>query len=69
MQSYDYLKLYRDYNCKLQVGGSDQWSNILGGYELIRKLESDKVYAMTFKLLATAEGKKNGLKLNLGPYG
>lgn len=60
MQSYDYLKLYRDYNCKLQVGGSDQWSNILGGYELIRKLEQDKVYAMTFKLLATAEGKKMG---------
>ncbi len=60
MQSYDYLKLYRDYNCKLQVGGSDQWSNILGGYELIRKLENDKVYAMTFKLLATAEGKKMG---------
>ncbi|NLW23301.1 MAG: tyrosine--tRNA ligase [Tissierellia bacterium] len=60
MQSYDYLKLYRDYNCRLQVGGSDQWSNILGGYELIRKLEGAKVYAMTFNLLTTASGKKMG---------
>ncbi|MCF6464593.1 tyrosine--tRNA ligase [Clostridium sp. Cult2] len=60
MQSYDYLKLFRDYNCRLQVGGSDQWSNILGGYELVRKLEGDKVYAMTFKLLSTAAGIKMG---------
>lgn len=60
MQSYDYLRLYRDHNCRLQVGGSDQWSNILGGYELIRRIEQDKVYAMTFKLLATAEGEKMG---------
>ena len=60
MQAYDFLKLYRDYNCKLQVGGSDQWSNILAGYELIRKLEKDKVYAMTFKLLSTAAGTKMG---------
>lgn len=60
MQSYDFLELYRKYNCKLQLGGSDQWSNILGGYDLVRKLEEDKVYAMTFKLLTTAEGKKMG---------
>jgi len=60
MQSYDFLHLYREYGCKLQVGGSDQWSNILGGYELIRKLEQDKVYAMTFILLTTASGKKMG---------
>lgn len=60
MQSYDFLVLYRKYNCKLQLGGSDQWSNILGGYDLVRKLEEDKVYAMTFKLLTTAEGKKMG---------
>lgn len=60
MQSYDFLKLYRDHNCKLQLGGSDQWSNILGGYELVRKLEQDKVYAMTFKLLTTAAGTKMG---------
>ncbi|MBZ2174606.1 tyrosine--tRNA ligase [Schnuerera sp. xch1] len=60
MQSYDFLQLYRNYNCRLQVGGSDQWSNILGGYDLIRKLEQDKVYAMTFKLLSTASGVKMG---------
>ncbi|NLK44581.1 MAG: tyrosine--tRNA ligase [Tissierellia bacterium] len=60
MQSYDFLHLYRNYGCKLQLGGSDQWSNILGGYELIRKLEQDKVYAMTFKLLTTAAGTKMG---------
>lgn len=60
MQSYDFLKLYRDYNCKLQLGGSDQWSNMIGGYELVRKIEEDKVYAMTFKLLATASGTKMG---------
>ena len=60
MQSYDYLYLYRKYGCKLEVGGSDQWSNILGGYELVRKLEGDKVYAMTFKLLTTAAGIKMG---------
>ncbi len=60
MQSYDYLYLYRKYGCKIQLGGSDQWSNILGGYDLIRKLEQDKVYAMTFKLLTTAAGTKMG---------
>lgn len=60
MQSYDYLHLYRKHNCKLQLGGSDQWSNILGGYDLVRKLEEDKVYAMTFKLLTTAAGTKMG---------
>ncbi len=60
MQSYDFLKLYRDHNCKLQLGGSDQWSNMIGGYELVRKIEEDKVYAMTFKLLSTAAGTKMG---------
>ena len=60
MQSYDYLKLYRDFGCKLQLGGSDQWSNMIGGYELVRKIEKDKVYAMTFELLATAAGTKMG---------
>lgn len=60
MQSYDYLYLYRKHGCKLQMGGSDQWSNILGGYDLVRKLEQDKVYAMTFKLLTTADGVKMG---------
>ena len=60
MQSYDYLHLYRKHGCKLQLGGSDQWSNILGGYDLVRKIEKDKVYAMTFKLLTTADGVKMG---------
>jgi tyrosyl-tRNA synthetase len=60
LQSYDFLELYRRYNCKLQIGGSDQWSNILGGYDLVRKLENDKVYAMTLKLLTTASGTKMG---------
>lgn len=60
MQSYDFLYLYRNQNCKLQLGGSDQWSNIIGGYELVRKLEQDKVYGMTFKLLTTASGTKMG---------
>ncbi|CDZ74513.1 Tyrosine-tRNA ligase [Peptoniphilus sp. ING2-D1G] len=60
LQSYDFLYLYRKYGCKLQLGGSDQWSNMLGGYELVRKLESDKVYSMTFKLLTTASGIKMG---------
>ena len=60
MQSYDFLHLYRELGCKLQLGGSDQWSNMLGGYELVRKLEQDKVYSMTFKLLSTAAGIKMG---------
>lgn len=60
MQSYDFLKLYRDYGCKLEIGGSDQWSNILGGYELVRRIEKDKVYAITFNLLTNSEGKKMG---------
>lgn len=60
MQSYDFLELYRRYNCKLQMGGSDQWSNILGGVELIRKVEGASAYGLTFKLLTTSEGKKMG---------
>lgn len=60
MQSYDFLYLYRKHGCNLQLGGSDQWSNIIGGYELIRKLEQDKAYGMTFKLLTTAAGIKMG---------
>lgn len=60
LQSYDFLHLYRTYNCKLQLGGSDQWSNMIGGFELVRKIEQDKVYSMTFKLLTTADGIKMG---------
>ena len=60
MQSYDFLELYRRHNCKLQLGGSDQWSNILGGVELIRRVEGASAYGLTFKLLTTSEGKKMG---------
>ena len=60
MQSYDFLKLYQDYGCKLELGGDDQWSNILGGIELIRRVEGKEAYGMTFTLLTTSEGKKMG---------
>ena len=60
MQSYDFLKLNKDYDFILQLGGNDQWANILGGVELIRKKESKPAFGMTFKLLTTSEGKKMG---------
>ncbi len=60
LQSYDFLHLYRKYDCRLQLGGSDQWSNMIGGFELVRKVEEAKVYSMTFKLLTTAAGIKMG---------
>ncbi len=60
MQSYDFLHLYNTYGCKLQLGGNDQWSNIIGGVELIRKIGKDDSFGLTFKLLTTKEGKKMG---------
>lgn len=60
MQSYDFLYLHDKYGCKIQIGGNDQWSNIIGGVELIRKVGSDDAYGLTFRLLTTAEGKKMG---------
>ncbi len=60
MQSYDFLKLYRDYGCMLELGGNDQWANIIGGIELIRRAEHKEAYGMTFTLLTTKEGKKMG---------
>ncbi len=60
LQSYDFLYLHDKYNCKMQIGGNDQWSNIIGGVELIRKVGANDSYGMTFKLLTTAEGKKMG---------
>ena len=60
MQSYDFLYLYNQYGCKLQMGGNDQWSNIIGGVELIRKIGKDDSFGLTFKLLTTKEGKKMG---------
>lgn len=60
MQSYDFLYLYNKYGCKLEMGGNDQWSNIIGGVELVRKLGHDDSFGLTFKLLTTKEGKKMG---------
>ncbi len=60
MQSYDFLHLYNEYGCKLEIGGNDQWSNILGGVDLIRRIGKDDSYGLTFKLLTTKEGKKMG---------
>ena len=60
MQSYDFLYLYNKYGCKLQMGGNDQWSNIIGGVGLIRKVGKDDSFGLTFKLLTTKEGKKMG---------
>lgn len=60
MQSYDFLYLHDHYGCKLEMGGNDQWSNIIGGVDLIRKVGNDDSYGLTFKLLTTKEGKKMG---------
>ena len=60
MQSYDFYKLYTDYGCNMQFGGDDQWSNMLGGTELIRKKLGKDAYAMTITLLLNSEGKKMG---------
>lgn len=60
MQAYDFLELYKKYNCKLQLGGSDQWSNIVAGADLIRRVEAGAAYGLTFRLLTTSEGKKMG---------
>lgn len=60
MQSYDFMVLARDLDCKMQFGGNDQWSNILGGVELCRRELGKQVYGMTFSLLTTSEGHKMG---------
>ena len=60
MQAYDFLVLNRKYGCLLQLGGDDQWSNILAGADLIRRKERKAAFAMTFTLLTTSEGKKMG---------
>ena len=60
MQSYDFLHLYNEYGCKLEMGGNDQWSNIIGGVNLIRKVGHDDSFGLTFRLLTTKEGKKMG---------
>ncbi len=60
LQSYDFLMLSRKYDCKIELGGDDQWSNILGGLDLCRKKDQKQVYGMTFTLLTNSEGKKMG---------
>lgn len=64
MQSYDFLKLYETHGCRMQLGGDDQWSNILGGIDLIRRAHGVEAYGMTFTLLTTSEGKKMGKTQN-----
>lgn len=60
MQSYDFLHLYNEFGCKLELGGDDQWSNIINGVDLVRRVKQETVYGMTFTLLTTKEGKKMG---------
>ena len=60
MQSYDFYYLYKNYNCNFQFGGNDQWSNMLGGTELIRRKLGKDAHAMTITLLLNSEGKKMG---------
>ncbi len=60
MQSYDFLELHRRFNLKLEMGGDDQWSNIIGGVELTRRITGDAVYGLTFTLLTKSDGQKMG---------
>ena len=60
LQAYDYLMLYRRHGCALQMGGNDQWGNILPGVDLVRKVENKEVFALTTPLLTTASGQKMG---------
>jgi tyrosyl-tRNA synthetase len=60
LQSYDFLVLYRKYGCQLQMGGDDQWSNIIAGADLVRRLEGGEAFGLTFPLLTTASGTKMG---------
>ncbi|MGB9847814.1 MAG: tyrosine--tRNA ligase [Minisyncoccia bacterium] len=60
LQAYDYLWLFRNYNCELQIGGSDQWGNITAGIDLIKKLENKEVFGLTLPLLLKADGTKFG---------
>lgn len=64
MQSYDFYRLFQDYGCNMQFGGDDQWSNMLGGTELIRRKLGKDAYAMTITLLLNSEGKKMGKTAN-----
>jgi tyrosyl-tRNA synthetase len=63
LQSYDFLELYRRHGCRLQIGGDDQWGNIVAGVELVRRVEGAEVFGLTFPLVATSDGKKMGKTL------
>lgn len=60
LQSYDFLHLYRDHNCVLQMGGNDQWGNIVAGIDLVRRVAGGTAYGVTFPLITTASGNKMG---------
>jgi tyrosyl-tRNA synthetase len=60
LQAYDFWHLFRNYNCLIQMGGSDQWGNIVAGIDLIRRLEGGQAYGITFPLIMTADGRKMG---------
>jgi tyrosyl-tRNA synthetase len=60
LQAYDFCHLFKHYNCLIQMGGSDQWGNIVAGIDLIRRLEGKQAYGMTFPLMMTADGRKMG---------
>lgn len=60
LQAYDYLRLFQEHNCVLQLGGDDQWGNILAGVDLVRRVEGERVHGLTFPLLTTAGGAKMG---------
>ena len=60
LQAYDYLCLFQEYGCRLQLGGDDQWGNILAGVDLVRRVKGERVHAVTFPLLTTASGAKMG---------
>jgi tyrosyl-tRNA synthetase len=60
LQSYDYLQLYKRHGCRLQIGGDDQWGNIVAGIELIRRVEGAECFGLTFPLVTTSDGKKMG---------
>lgn len=60
LQSYDYLQLFEKENCLLQIGGDDQWGNIVAGVDLIRRVKQGQAYGLTFPLVTTADGKKMG---------
>ncbi len=60
MQSYDFLELFHRYGCRLEMGGNDQWSNMIGGMDLVRRKDGEKAFACTFQLLLTHDGKKMG---------